>query len=93
MGLFILRKKKHVRRVNHMAKLGDITTPVGGGNIFKLQTWAGLILSVMAMFIAVAVGQKAVKKVEDVSRGKIDGTPDQLFAQKENINVKQKRVW
>jgi hypothetical protein len=75
-----------------MAKLGDITTPLGSGNIFKLNTWATLFFSVIAMFIAVAMGQKAVKKVEDVSRGRIDGTPNQLFETKQ-INVKQKRVW
>jgi hypothetical protein len=75
-----------------MAKLGDITTPIGSGNIFKLNTWLTLFLSVMAMLIAVSMGQKAARKVEDVSRGRIDGTPSQLFETKQ-INVKQKRVW
>lgn len=62
-----------------MAKIGDFEAAGVSGNIFKPTDWLKVILGVGVILASISLVQRAGAKVQGVTGGWVDTTPNPLF--------------
>lgn len=61
-----------------MAKLGDFKTPTGAsGNLFDINSWIGLILGTIVLFVTFGLGQKVAQNLNGKAGGFLDTSIEQ----------------